>query len=199
MARLPTPSPAVRWILSVGIIVGLLATGFVYYNRLKSEQSNLLTSIAQSSQNLNTFRAIDLSELEAEIADLETRAKAADLRSKSLAARYQGYVHSIEIEERLYEAAAEADVTITRVTCAGPQNEEVEGVTFTTYTMDVDAEADVPPQLLNFIIKLSDSFESGTVESVDMSIPMPPEEGTTAEMSTVSLGLRLFCLPREAA
>ena len=199
MARLPTPSPVVRWILTVGIVVGLLAASFVYYNRLKSEQSDLLASIAQSNLSLDTFRAIDLSELEAEIADLESRSKAADLRSKSLAARYQSYVHSIEIEERLYEAAADADVTITGVGCTGPRNEDVEGITFTTYTLDVHAEADVPPQLLNFIIKLSDSFESGTISFVNMTLPMPPEEGTTDEMSTVSLELRVFYLPREAA
>ncbi len=171
---------------------------FVYYNRLKSEQEDLLASIAQSNQSLDVFRAIDLSQLEAEIADLENRAETADLRSKSLAAKYQTYVHSIEIEERLYRAAAEADVTITRAVCAGPQNEDVEGITFTTYTLDVDAEAAVPPQLLNFIIKVSDSFESGTIAFIDMNMPTPPEEGTTNEMSTMSLQLRVFYLPQEA-
>ena len=198
MARLPTPSPAARWILTIGIIVGLLAASFFYYTRLKSEQSDLLASIAQSNQSLDVFRAIDLSQLEAEIADLENRAQTAEVRSRSLAAKYQAYVHSIEIEEKLYRAAAETDVTITRAACTGPQNEEVEGITFTAYTMDVDAEAAVPPQLLNFIIKVGDSFESGTIAFIDMKMPMPPEEGTTDEMSTLSLQLRVFYLPQEA-
>ena len=79
MARLPTPSPAVRWILTVGIIAGLLAASFFYYTRLKSEQEDLLASIAQANQSLDVFRAIDLSQLETEIADLESRTQAAEL------------------------------------------------------------------------------------------------------------------------
>ena len=199
MARLPTPSPAVRWVLTIGVVAVLLIGGFFYYSRLKDEQSSYLASIAQSNQTIETFQAVNLDELEAEIAQLQSKADNADLKYNALKAKYLNYVHSIEIEERMYEAAFEADATITQMTCDGPKNEEVGDLVLSNYVFNITAEAPVPPQLLNFIIKISNSYETGVIEWVDLSVPRPPDEGVSDEPSIVDVQLRVYYLSQEAS
>ncbi len=209
MARLPSPSPAVRWILTIGIVAVVLVAGYFYYGRLKEEQATHLSNIAHSNQIVETFRAVNLDELEAEISTLASRADSADHRYMSLRAKYLSYVHSIEIEEALYDAAKTSEVTITHLACAGPQAVEVGSDTFHSYIMSIDVEAPVPPQILNFIIKFGDEFETGIVDWVDMSMPRPSAEGdtdttdTTEEVSTgvctSSLQLRILYLPNGGA
>ncbi|MBN1856848.1 MAG: hypothetical protein JW846_07845 [Dehalococcoidia bacterium] len=208
MARLPSPSPAVRWILTIGIVVVLLVTGYFYYGRLKEEQANHLTNIAHSNQTIETFRAVNLDELEAEIADLSSRAESADRRYGTLRAKYLSYVHSIEIEEALYDAAKTSEVTITSLTCAGPQVAEMGSETFHSYIVSIDVEAPVPPQILNFIIKFGDEFETGIIDFVDMTMPRPTEvtdsdTGTTetvpTEGCTSTMQLRVLYLPSGGA
>ena len=199
MARLPAPGTKARWILAVVVVAALLGVGFTYYNRLNAEQDDLLASIALSNKTIDTFRAIDLAPLKAEVADLQTRASTAERQEASLTQRYQGYSHSIEIEERLYRAATEAGVTINSLSCAAPKAEDSGGIRFESYSVSVDAEAEVPPSLLNFLLKVSGYFESAAIESVDMSIPRPPEEGSPETTSTMSLTLRVVYIPQEAA
>jgi hypothetical protein len=184
MARFPAPSIRVRWLLTVVIVVALLAVGFTYYNRLKTEQGDLLASIAQSNKTIESFRAIDLAPLKAEVADLENRAKTAASQEASLTQRYRGYSHSIEIEERLYSTAAD---------------EANGGIQFESYLVGVDAEADVPPALLNFLQKVSGYFGTGTIGSINLSVPRPPEEGTSEEKSTLTFQLHVTFIPQEAA
>jgi hypothetical protein len=199
MARLPAPSLTARWILTIVIVSALLAVGYVYYNRLQTEQEELRASIAQSNATIATFRTVDLSALTSEIAALEGRVTTAESRERALTQRYRGYAHSIEIEETLYRAALESNCTITSVACALPIESVVDGVIFETYGVGVSAEAAVPPELLNFILKVSTAFESGTISPVTISVPRPPEEGTTEEKSSVSFQLRVMYIPQEAA
>jgi len=57
----------------------------------------------------------------------------------------------------------------------------------------------VPPQLLNFILKVSNTYESGSIGPITVSVPRPPEEGTTEEKSTVTFQLRVSYILQEAA
>ena len=199
MARLPAPGIRTRWILAVIIVGALLAVGFTYNNRLRAEQTELLASIALSNKTIDMFRAIDLTPLEAQVADLETRADNAENRKASLARQYQGYTHSIEIEERLYRAAAEANVTINSIECSGPRDEEGGGIQFKSYLVNVDAEADVPPPLLNFLQKVSGYFDSGVIGSINLAVPRPPDEGTTEEKTSLTFQIRVVFISQEAA
>ena len=199
MARLPVPGIKARWLLAIVVIAALLGVGFTYYNRLKTEQDDLLASIAMSNRAITAFRAVDLSTLKAEVADLESRARSAESRETSLTQRYKGYDHSIEIQERLYRAATEANVTINSLACAGPNAADSGGIRFESYTVLVDAVADVPHSLLSFLLKVSAYYESGTIESVRMSLPRPPEEGTSEEKTTMSFTLRVVYIPQEVA
>lgn len=199
MARLPTPGLKARWILTIVVVVALLGAGYAYYNRQKAEQQELLTSIAQSDKTIEAFRAIDLSKYEAEIATLKDRNESAALAAASVMSKYRTYTHSIEIGERIYEAAEESNVTIMSMAVAGPTRELVGTLEVESYAVSVNAEAAVPPQLLNLLQKLSISFQAGTIESVSMDIPRPPEEGTSDAVTSVSFEYRVFYMPQGAA
>ncbi len=205
MARLPAPGVKAKWVLTIIVVAALLGIGFIYNNRLQTEQDDLLASIAHSELTIERLRATDLSDLEAEIAELESRARSAEGRARSAASReasitqrYRGYTHSIEIHETLYRAATEANCTITSLTCSGPTAEESGGITFHRYTVSVNAEAAVPPSLLSFLLKVSDAYESGVIDYVDMSVPRPPEEDAVDTISTVSFQFRVVYIPQEA-
>ncbi len=194
MASIPKPGSTARWILTVGIVAVLLVTAFVYNNRLQDEQSELLASIAQSDQTISSFRNIDLTELQSEVAELERKANSARAQQNALSSRFREYTHSIEIGERMYSAANEADVVITKLSCAGPQMVELDGLAFNTYVYSIDARSEVPPQLLNFVSKLSDIYESGTIESLSMSLPQPDEDGVVSGETMLSLGFKVYYL-----
>ena len=199
MARIPVPGIKVRWLLAILIIGALLGVGLTYYNRLQTEQDALLASIAQSNKTIETLRAADLTGMQVEVDELRTRAANASSREVSLTQRYRGYTHSIEIQERLYRAATEAGVTITSLTCDGPKAEEAGGIRFESYSVNVNATSDVPPSLLNFLLKVSSYYESGAISAISMSLPRPPAEGTSDEKSDMSFVLRVVYIPQGAA
>lgn len=199
MARLPTPGLKARWILTILVVVALLGAGYTYYNRQKAEQDELLTSIAQSDKTITAFRAVDLSKLEAEIAALKDKNASAEATAGSITSKYRSYTHSIEIGERVYQAADEANVTITSMEVAGPTNKAVGSLAMESYAISVAAEAAVPPQLLNFVQKMSSSFQAGAIESLSMDVPRPPEEGTSDAVTTLSFRYRVYYVPQGAA
>jgi cell division protein FtsB len=199
MARLPTPGLKARWILTVVLALALMGAGFTYYNRQKTEQENLLATIAQSDKTIEQFRAIDLSKIEAEIASLEDRNESAQMAAATLTSKYRAYTHSIEIGERMYEAAGESNVTINSMEVSGPTSVTAGTLALESYVIKIDAEAAVPPQLLNFLQKISDSMQTGTIESVNLNIPRPPDEGTSDEVTTMTFQYRVFYVPQGAA
>jgi len=199
MARRPTPGLKARWILTIVRALALLGAGYTVYNRQKAEQEELLASIAQSDKTIEAFRAIDLSKLEAEIAALKDRNQSAELSAAALTSKYRAYTHSIEIGELMYAAADESNVTIKSMAVSGPTKQTAGTLELESYVVKIDAEAAVPPQLLNFLRKVSDALQSGTIESVSLDIPRPPEEGTSDEVTTMSFQYRVYYVPQGAA
>lgn len=189
----------IRWLLAIAIVGGLVGVGLTFYTRLKSEQDDLLASIAQTNKTIESFRAVDLSPLKEEIGDLQSRGLAAEAYETSLSQRYRSHVHSIEIQERLYRLAEESGCVITSIGCTGPTAEESGGIRFESYSLSIDAQAAVPPSLLGFLMKVSDAYDSGVIGAVNMSIPRPPTEGSTETTTTVSFQLRVIYLPQEGA
>jgi hypothetical protein len=199
MAQIPVPGTKARWFLTIVIVGALVAFGLTRYNASKSEQTNLLASIAQSDKTIATLRSVDLTSLQGEVDELQRRVDNASAREDSLIRSYSDYRHSIEIQERLYAAATEAGVTITSMTCDGPSSEEFSGIKTEHYVVSVDATADVPPSLFNFLLKASTYFQSSTIYSVDVSVPRPPAEGTSTAKSNMSFVLEINYVPQETA
>lgn len=199
MARIPAPSAPVRWILTIGIVGVLLGVGYYHYDQLKDEQASLLDSISQSEHTIQTFRDLDLQELESQVAELERTADSARARASTLSSRFREYTHSIETGEAFYEAAEKTNVTITELICAGPKTEDIGGMVFGYYTFDIASESVVPHELLNFLLEVTSVYESASIEWLSMSLPAPDDQGMITDNSTLSMQLKLHYLPEETA
>ena len=191
MARAPRISRTTRWLLTVGILAILLITAGVMYNRHQAEQDQLKDNIAQAQLQLTAYKAPDPTEK----AELEARLEKANSRLAGitqLQGEFRGYTESIEINEALFEAAEDANVTITGITCSMPAEEEIRGFTFRVLSLSITAEGAVPPQLINFSIKVSEAFSTASIESVGMDIPRPAEDGSITGKSTINLNLKIY-------
>ena len=191
MARAPRISRTTRWLLTVGILAILLITAYVMYDRQQKEQDQLKDNIAQAQLQLAAYKPQDPTQKE----ELEARLEKANSRLPGIAAlqdEFRDYTESIEINETLFEAAEDANVTITGITCSLPGGEEVRGFTFRVFSLSVTAEGEVPPQLINFSIKVSEAFSTASIGSVGMSIHRPAEDGSITGKSTMDLNLMVY-------
>ena len=174
-------SKTTRWILTIGILAILLGSGGVIYSRQKTEQSELSTSIAQAQQELIKYQLPPASQKE----ELEARLAEANSSITSLQGEFRQYTEFIEISEALFEAAENSNVTITTLSCSPPADEEIRGIIYRVFTVNITAEGEVPPALINFSIRVSDIFSAANIESVAMHV----QEG---EKSTIDLGLKVY-------
>jgi hypothetical protein len=170
-----------RWVLTIGILVILLGSAGVIYSRQKAEQSELSTSIAQAQQELIKYELPPAAQKE----ELEARLAEANSSITGLQNEFRQYTESIEIGEALFEAAENSNVTITRLSCSLPVDEEIRGITYRVFTVNITAEGEVPPALINFSVEVSDIFSAANIESVAMHV----QEG---EKSTIDLGLKVY-------
>jgi len=192
MARLPKPNPAVQWILTIGITAALLGGAYYYYDQYKGEQAELLPAIAQAQQTIDNFRNIDTAEYESQISDLESRLKSAEMRRLVVEQKLREHTHSIEIEEALYELADESMVALHDVTCSNPEAKEVGGVRFEVYHIGLGAGSEVPPQLINYVQKLSTTFPDATIDHLEMNWPTVGEGGALSGGSSLSLNMTVY-------
>jgi len=167
------------------------------YRELKAEQVELLSGIAQAQENLAGTRATDLSHYEEQIRDLESRLKSAELRSGNLETEFYRHTHSIDIDEAIFEAALGTNVTIISIECATPEFEEIDGIQYQVYKLALQAESEVPPQLINFTFALSDAFPDATVSWLSMSLPRIAEGGTLQGNTSAALNLRVYYLSQQ--
>jgi len=171
--------------LLVGIFAILLVTASVAYGRQKEAQSELNTNIAQAQQDFDRYAATKK--------DLEIRLNKADSRIAGVQDEFSEYTESIEINETLFEAAEDADVIITRLRSSIPTSEKLSGITYRVFTLDITAEGEVLPELLNFSNKISGRFAAATIESVKIDIPEVEEEGEGEEKpTTITLRLKIY-------
>ena len=65
------------------------------------------------------------------------------------------------------------------------------------YKLAVQAESEVPPQLINFTYALSDAFPDATVDWLRMGFPEVAEDGTLLGSTTASFQLRVYYLSQQ--
>lgn len=181
-----------QWILTIGILAILLISLGVMYSRQKAEQVRLSTGIAEADQSLIKYTT----EYAAQKKDVEKRLNEANSRLADLQSEFRQYTESIEINEALFEAAEDTNVTITRLSSSVPKDEGLSGVTYRVFSLSITAEGEVVA-LLNFVNKLSGKFSAATIESVKMSVPEAVEEGGGEEKSTIDLRLKIYAYEGE--
>lgn len=182
-------SKATRWILAIGILAILLISLGVLYGRQKPEQSQLIPNIAEARQDFikyTTQYATQRKELEV----LEARLDEASSRITSVQRKFHQYTESIEINETLFEAADDANVTITELTSSLPEEEELNSITYQVFSIEVTAEGEVVA-LLNFSHKVSQRFSTSDIQSVEIEVPQEDEEGEKKEPEKPSITLSL--------
>jgi predicted RNase H-like nuclease (RuvC/YqgF family) len=187
-------SKTTRWILTIGILAILLGGLGVNYRRQIAEQSQLTTDIAQAQQD---FRKYDkyTAQYATEKEELETRLNQANSRLTSIQSRFSQYTKSIEINEVLFQAAEDANVTITKLTSSLPEEEKLNGISYRVFTLSITAKGEVVA-LLNFSNKISERFWTAAIESVKITVS-EVEEGESEEKSTIDLRLKIYAYESE--
>ncbi len=189
-------SKASRWILTTGILAILLITLGVTYSRQKTEQGELTANIAQTQQTF-TIYSKQTAEYTTEKNDLEARLNEANSRIASAKDKFRQHTHTqaIEINEILFQAANSAAVTITELVSSPPEEEELNGITYQVFSIDITAKASAREivSLLNFNNKISDGFSTAAIESVEIIVPPEAEEeDESEEMPAMKLRLKIY-------
>jgi len=176
-------SKTTQWILTIGIFAVLLVAAGVVYGRQMGEQNQLSLDIAQAQRDFPKYSE--------QKKDLEMRLSQAESRLVSVQNESRQYTESIEINEALFEAADEANVTITRLSSSPPADEEVNGFTYRVFSLSITAEGEVV-DLIRFSMKLSERFSAATIESVKIDVPEAGEEGTSEGKPTITLQVKVY-------
>lgn len=168
-------SKTARWILTIGILAILLVGLGVNYARQIVEQSRLSADIAQAQQDFIKYTG--------QKKDLEARLSEANSRIASVQNQFRQYTESIEINETLFQAAEDANVTINKLACALPEKEELNSIAYQVFTLSITAEGEVVA-LLNFVEKLSDRFPSSSINSIKITV--------SEEKGSLSLSMKIY-------
>jgi len=176
-------SKPARWILTIGILVILLGGLGLNYARQKTEQSELNANIAQAQQDFIKYTMEhQAQQYTAQKEDLQTRLNQANSRIASAQSALRQYTESIEINDALFEAADEANVTITSLTSSSPKVEELNSIACQAFTLSITAKGEVVA-LLNFVDKVSQRFSTSDINSVEIDV---------LEKPTIVLGLKIY-------
>jgi len=186
-------SKTARWILTIGILAILLATSGVTYARQKAEQTQLSSDIARACQDF--IKHITLTtQYAAQKEEVEARLNGANSSIAAIQSEFLSPTESIEISDILFEAAADANVTITELTSSLPEEEELNGITYQVFSIEVTAEANAKGEvvaLLNFSDKVSQRFSTSHIQAVEIEVPQEEEEGEEKEPEKPSITLSL--------
>ena len=171
-------SERTKWILTLGILAILLIGAGVYYG----------------------FQARDNGELDRDLQD----AQAQFIKNSALHEQYTGEIEeagldtfqlalffprsneSLEIEEALFGAAAEAQVSISTISCSEPKPQTVGSIGYQVFTVNT-AVRGTPEGLLRFVGVLGYWLPSAELETVGLNMPAQGE-------STLSLSISVYTL-----
>jgi len=175
-------SRTTQWILVIGIFAVLLVAAGVVYNRQTAEQSRLSSRIVQAQQELTRYTG-QTGQTEQK-QELETKLEQARSRIASVQAESSIYTRakSIEINETLFQAAYDSNVTITSLTSSVAKDEKINGITYRIFSLSITAKGE-PSALLLFSRKISEKFSTATITSATIEVTEKP---------TMNLQLKIY-------
>jgi cytoskeletal protein RodZ len=153
-------SPITRWIMTIVILgFGVVLVVFLYTqqqtqnNKLTDEVDTAGTALVQNSLSRR---------------DLENRLVTANLALAELTAGFPSSKQSMDMEEALFKAAADAGVELTSISVSDPKAETVGGSTYMSFgvTLSVTGETG---SLLRFAGVVGYWLPSAGIESASMS------------------------------
>jgi len=172
------------WLLLAGGIFVILAAGLgMAYSQQGDEQGRLNEELALARLRLENYPAQQL-ELTAQQKKLESRLAMAKSQLENAKTSLSRSTESIEASGGLFEIAGDCHVEVTAISSPGPGTRELEGVTLAVLPLTVRIEGEVL-NLIDFVSRWTWDYATGVVESVQISVPLPPgeeeEEGEVEE------------------
>jgi hypothetical protein len=143
----------------VVVVVFLYSQQQTRNNKLSDEVDAAATALVQNSLSRR---------------DLENRLVTANLALAELTANFPSSSQSMDVEEMLFKAAADAGVELLTVNCAAPKAETVGGSTYMSFGVTVSVTGETG-SLLRFSGVVgywlpSASIESASMSNVDMTL-----------------------------
>lgn len=171
-------SKTMKWILSVGLILILLAAAAILYvgqqtrhNRLSDDLEEAQQTLLANSQQKSTLVS-QLAELDLSIAENRALFPRAD--------------QSMDIEQALYGAAAEVGVNVNTFSCPKPKPEQKGSTTYSLFLVSLGAEGEVDA-LLQYVYVLGCWLPAAEVQSAALS-------STGEGPVMLSLNLKVYAL-----
>ena len=172
---LPSISATTRMILTILILgVGVVLVVVLYgqqqtrNNKLSDEVDGAATTLVQNSLSRR---------------DLENRLVAANLTLAELTANFPSSKQSMDVEEALYKAAADAGVGMKTVSCSVPKAETVGSSSYGVYMIAVSVTGDTQ-SILRFVGIVGNWLPSTSIESATLR--------GSGEAVTLALNLKVY-------
>lgn len=171
-------SERTKWILTIGVLLVLIIGSGVFYYLQQQDNGRLEKDLAKARTTFITNSVLKEQHL-SDIAD-------ANLDVFRLSLTYPASYESMEIQEALFGAAAEAQVTISTLSTSEPKAEKVGTVTYQVYSLNTAVQG-TPENLTRFIGVLGYWLPTANLEAVGLSAPVQGE-------ATLSLTLKVYTL-----
>ncbi len=171
-------------ILAIGICAIVFASlGFARVQQLK-EQDQLGEEISIAENRLSNLQLEQLSSQQEEL-DKQLSQSTAQLEvTKTILSQP---AEGIATNDTLFKLAESCDVEITEISSTGLALDKLEEIPCSVLPFTIKANGTIP-SLRSFIFSLNDKFVTGTVESVEITIP----EDTTEENPSATIRLRVY-------
>lgn len=152
-------SPVTRWILTI-LVVGIGVVLVVVFYAQEQARNTRLKDEVSTVQRLLISNSLKK-------ADLEARLVQANLSLAEARTRFPSIWQSMDVQEALYKAAADAGVGIVNIDCSPPASERVGGQEFGVLKTNVSVIGG-SDQVLRFAGVLGYWLPSSTMETVSM-------------------------------
>ncbi len=158
-------SKTAQWILSLGILVALLVGMVTVYGGQRAVQGDLQSELTQLNENFVKYTT--------QKGELQGRLNKAQSDLSKLDEKFQLPTESVEITEAIFEAADDSNVDIIKISSSLPKVGKAteEGtVAYDSFEITIEAEGTVVA-LLNFGVKLSETFPNSVMDKVTIEVP----------------------------
>ena len=153
-------SPMTKWILTILILgVGVVLV-VVFYAREQSRNSDLKEEVGTASTTLIQNSLLRNA--------TEDRLATANLDLAVLVAKFPSAKQSMDVEEALFSAAADAGVSIASINCPEPKDQKVGESTYPAFAVSVSVTGD-SEDCLTFVGRLGYWLPSASIDSVSLS------------------------------
>jgi len=181
-------SKATWLVLGIGIIVVAIASLAFNYAQQGQEQSQLNQDLSLAKLRLEKYLSEPPS---SEKEELETQLAQASSQLEATKASLSQPIESIEETDTLFNTAQDCNVEIFEINSSFLTSETLENVTYSFLPLNVNVKGDVP-NLIKFILKWTEQYSTGAVDSVEITVPKTIDEEEEPEKPSAELSLSIY-------